>query len=222
MATRAIGIDNKMKVLIIQENGRLAQNRAFRECFSLQRAFIAAGHNAVVWGLGHPNYLQLPDFDRFDVIFNVENYDGSGWLPDLSRAKAYKIIWAIDEHWRGQVYYAKLFAKDKAQLWLHSTLDYVQKGAEHRWFPNCYDDSLIGRATSRSWPTSASVGKFSIGAASWTSSQRHSNTASRRTSSFLARRWCARSIHIAWRLTRTSPATSTTAISKSSAATSRS
>ena len=72
-----------MKILLIQENGRHDANRNFRECFCLQRGFTKLGVESVVWGLGHDNYNQIPDFDSFDLIINLENYS-NGWDPDLS------------------------------------------------------------------------------------------------------------------------------------------
>ena len=85
-----------MRILIIQENGRHEENRDFRECFSLQRAFVTLGYACDVWGLGHSNYTSAPDFDCYDVIINLENYDEAGWVPDLSQATARKFLWAID------------------------------------------------------------------------------------------------------------------------------
>ncbi len=133
-----------MRILIIQENGRHAANRAFRECFSLRRAFISAGWAADVWGLGHQNFAEAPDWNKYDVIFNLENYDERGWLPCLADAKAYKVLWAIDEHCRDRSYYARLFSNSKMNLWLHSTRDYVTDHSRDLWFPNCYDKFLIG------------------------------------------------------------------------------
>ena len=64
-----------MNVLIIQENGRHDGNRNFRECFCAQRAFIHHGHAATVWGLGHSNYEERPDYQSYDLIINLENYE---------------------------------------------------------------------------------------------------------------------------------------------------
>ena len=57
-----------MNVLIIQENGRHDGNRNFRECFCTQRALLHHSHEADVWGLGHDNYEQEPDYDSYDLI----------------------------------------------------------------------------------------------------------------------------------------------------------
>lgn len=132
-----------MNVLILQENGRHAANRGFRECFSFARAFEKNGVRAVVWGLGHANFSNRPCFHDFDLILNLENYDESGWLPDLSRVDTFKAIWAVDEHCRGQDYYLDLYERDKAHMILHSTKDYVSDARRDIWFPNCFDDTLI-------------------------------------------------------------------------------
>ena len=63
-----------MNILIIQENGRHKENRLFRECFCLQRAFKNQGYNAAVWGLGHENYNDVIDYESYDLIINLENY----------------------------------------------------------------------------------------------------------------------------------------------------
>ena len=71
-----------MKILIIQENGRHEENRHLRECFSMQRAFQFHDVDCDVWGLGHDS--PEPDFESYDLIINLENYDETGWVPDLS------------------------------------------------------------------------------------------------------------------------------------------
>src|SRR6185369_7678096 len=101
-----------MNILLIQENGRHESNREFRECQALARAFEQLGHEPVVWGLGHPGYPDRPNFERFDLILNLENYDEKGWLPDLSETKhPVKMLWAVDEHVRGEEYYKSLFVR---------------------------------------------------------------------------------------------------------------
>ena len=64
-----------MKILLIQENGRHDANRNYRECFCLQRAFIFHGHECDVWGLGHTNFTNIPEYESYDWIINLENYD---------------------------------------------------------------------------------------------------------------------------------------------------
>lgn len=131
-----------MKFLVIQENGRHEKNRTFRECFSVQRALKKHKHECTIWGLGHSNYKSVIDFNAYDVIIDLENYDDTGWLPDLSLSKAYKIVWDIDSHVRGINYYWNRFNKNKCHLMLCSTLDSVKK-SKSIWFPNCFDDTLI-------------------------------------------------------------------------------
>jgi hypothetical protein len=132
-----------MKFLIIQENGRHDKNRNFRECFCLQRALEKLQHSCRVWGLGHFGFEILPDFNSFDVIIDLENYDDRNWLPDLSDVEAYKVIWNIDEHSRGSEYYQERFIRNRCQLMLHSTRTYV-KAKTDLWFPNCFDNTLVG------------------------------------------------------------------------------
>ena len=131
-----------MRVLIIQENGRHDANREFRECYSLKRAFEFNGHNADIWGLGHNNYNEIPDFNSYDLIFNLENY-GDDWLPDLKQiTKPIKVLWSIDAHCRGIAPYEQIFKTGNYNYLLHATKDFI-KEPHHKWFPNAYDDDLI-------------------------------------------------------------------------------
>jgi len=132
-----------MNIIIIQENGRHEENRSFRECFSLQRAFLHHGVSADVWGLGHDNYENVPVWDDYDLIINLENYDTTGWVPNLSNAKAVKYLWAIDAHVKGVRSYISTALDGGYDLILQATRDYVQFFRNSVWFPNCYDDSLI-------------------------------------------------------------------------------
>lgn len=160
-----------MNMLIIQENGRHAKNRYFRECFALQSALQRLGWAVDIWGLGHPEFPclafaetgpaaqvagsgesgvnQMPDFNAYDVILNLENYDEIGWVPTLADVKAYKIMWVIDAHVRGMAPYRQLYLRDHYDLMLHSTRDFIVGEADARikqnsvWFPNCLNDALI-------------------------------------------------------------------------------
>jgi hypothetical protein len=130
-----------MKILIIQENGRHEVSKHLRECNSMQRAIILQGVNCDVWGLGHNGYNTKPDFNSYDVIINLENYD-TGWMPDLCDTnKPLKFLWSIDAHVRGYSYYKNIFAKGNYNYILQATRDYCDK--DSLWFPNCYDDDYL-------------------------------------------------------------------------------
>ena len=132
-----------MKILLIQENGRNKQNLNYRECFCLQRAFKNNDHECHIWGLGHPNFKTPPNWDSYDWIINLENYDTSSWVPCLADVKnPKKFLWSIDSHCRGEEIYEKTFINGKYNTLLHSTKDFVKK-EHHRWFPNAFDDTLI-------------------------------------------------------------------------------
>lgn len=130
-------------VLIIQENGHHAENRDFRECFCLHRALKYHGVKAHVWGLGHDNYETVPKWDDYDLIINLENYDMTGWVPNLSEVKAKKFIWSIDAHVKGLRSYLMTAMAGKYDLMLQATPEFVGVGYKSVWFPNCYDDTLI-------------------------------------------------------------------------------
>jgi len=129
-----------VKFLVVQENGRHDLNRNFRECFSIRRALNILGHHSDIFGKGHDFIVQ--DFNDYDAIINLENYDEEGWVPDISESKAKKFLWAIDAHVRGTEVYEKEFIKNRYDYILHSTLDFC-KEKYHIWFPNAYDDNLI-------------------------------------------------------------------------------
>ena len=132
-----------LKILVIQENGRHDANRKFRECFSLQRAFRKLNHECDVWGLGHDSILEPIDWEQYDIILNIENYDECGWVPALTDTiNPIKILWSIDAHCRGEEVFEKTFNEGNYNYLLHSTLDYVKKD-HHIWFPNAFDDELI-------------------------------------------------------------------------------
>jgi len=131
-----------MKILIIQENGRHEQNRNFRECFSMKRSLEKLGCNVVVWGLGHDNFENKSILnDNYDLIVNLENYDTSGWLPNLGEVDCIKLLWSIDAHCRTMTPYMNTFNQGKYNKILQSTKDYLNDVSI--WFPNCYDDTLI-------------------------------------------------------------------------------
>lgn len=132
-----------MRVLLIQENGRHDANRNYRECFCLKRSFENHNHHCDVWGLGHENFETKPDWESYDWIINLENYDINGWVPSLSDVKSpKKFLWSIDAHCRGESVYEETFQKGNYDVLLHSTKDFVTKDYHH-WFPNAFDDSLI-------------------------------------------------------------------------------
>lgn len=128
-------------ILIIQENGRHDKNRNFRECFCAQRAFKHHGHQADVWGLGHSNYSETPDFNNYDLIINLENHDDTGWVPKLNKIKTKKFLWSIDAHVRGISSYLNTAHDGNYDLILQATPEFVNE--QSVWFPNCYDDELI-------------------------------------------------------------------------------
>jgi len=131
-----------MRIVIIQENGRHEKNRNFRECFCAKRAFEYHGHEADVWGLGHDNYETKPDYESYDLIINLENYDETGWVPNLSKIQTKKFLWSIDAHVKGIDSYLKTAQEGNYDLILQATPQFVSNGS--LWFPNCYDDEVIG------------------------------------------------------------------------------
>ena len=141
-----------MKILIIQEYSRHPENVLFRECLCFQRAFKSINWDADVWGLGHSNYEQTPDFNSYDIILNCENY-GDHWLPDLNQyKKPFKILYAIDPHCRGIEPYEQIVKRQGYNFLFVAVRDY-SSGENKAWLPPAADDWLfVNKETSRLIP----------------------------------------------------------------------
>jgi hypothetical protein len=132
-----------MRILIIQEASRQKQRHDIRECLSFQRALLSLQKDITcdVWGLNFENYNTTPQFNSYDVIINLENYD-TGWVPDLSQYNApLKFVWAIDSHCQVYDYYTNIFTRGKYNYILQASKPYLNSNSV--WFPNCYDDDHI-------------------------------------------------------------------------------
>jgi hypothetical protein len=133
-----------MKILLIQENGHHDANRIYRECFSWQRALREYNEiDVTIWGQRHANFYEIPDFNSFDVIICLEQYDRTNWVPhtEISKSKAKKLIWAVDSHSKGIEFFRHLKKIGKYDHILCSILHHT--GAGDVYFPNAYDDMLI-------------------------------------------------------------------------------
>lgn len=142
------------KILIIQSAGmhdgkrtKYCKNDHLRECLSLQRAFQNNNWDATVWGLRHKNFTQNIDFNSYDYILTLENYEMK-WLPDFSKiTKPIKMQWIIDLHVQKPEVYGKI--TNYMDIVLHSTkslmINYGKKypKQKHLWFPNGYDDAYF-------------------------------------------------------------------------------
>ena len=135
-----------MKFLVIQENGHHEENRHFRECFCIQRSLHFLGHQADVWGQGHSNFTESIDFNLYDVIINIENYN-TGWVPDISHVKCKKFLWVIDAHCAGETGYLQEFERGDYDLMFHATEDFCNEDFKI-WVPNSFDDELIKKIDS--------------------------------------------------------------------------
>lgn len=143
-----------MKVLIIQSNGEhngsdgLTRNDYLRECFSIEYAFKCNNHTVDIWGKRHNNYNEKIDFNNYDMIFCIENYE-LDWIPDLSKFKnPIKVYWMIDLHCRGIEPYKDIIKQ--FDIILHSTKSLIDnfnilKNKKNIWFPNGVDDRYFYR-----------------------------------------------------------------------------
>jgi len=139
-----------MKWLVIQSDGAhkgqdsWTPNWYLRECYSLADALRSQGHQADIWGAGHGNFHVPPDFNSYDGILLVENYD-FGWMPEFSEiTKPIKVQWIIDLHTQPWSNYLR-WSRDMDMV-MHSSIrmleDYERQmpSAKHIWFPNAIDD----------------------------------------------------------------------------------
>lgn len=95
-------MDNKLKLLIIQERGRNEGNKEFRESCNLHRSINRQfkDWDVEIWGLGWELFKVSFDtiYCKADAILLLENYDQQGWVPDLSKVNKLKLFWSIDSH----------------------------------------------------------------------------------------------------------------------------
>ena len=140
-----------MRFLIVQEAGRHEANAHFREALSLQRALVRLGNEVTVWGLGYPNYdprfsISAATMGAYDALLMLENYDQTGWVPDLSDFNGPRVFWSIDAHCNLDEHIRSCL-KLKATHALSSSIGYLHHfsklGAKAFWFPNAFDDELV-------------------------------------------------------------------------------
>jgi spore maturation protein CgeB len=137
-------------ILLIQSAGQhngsthLCKNDYLREVLSLEYAFIQNGWKPTVWGLRFPNFKDNIDFNSFDYILTLENYE-MNWLPDFSKiTKPIKIQWIIDLHFQKSEIYGQL--TQYMDIVLHSTKSLINNFSKlypkqkHIWFPNSFDE----------------------------------------------------------------------------------
>ncbi len=141
-----------MKWLIIQSENQSkwkswTPNWHMRECYSFKNALIKHGHDADTWGKGQDSFQNAPDFNSYDAIVCIENYD-LGWLPDFKAiTKPLKFHWIIDLHCQIESNYIPI--SKNCDIILHSTKSLIEAYSNkcpkqrHIWFPNPYDDALI-------------------------------------------------------------------------------
>jgi hypothetical protein len=146
--------DDRTSILIIQAAGmhdgkrtKYCKNDHLRECLSLQKAFQANGWKADVWGLRHPNFKNPPNFNSYDYLLNLENYE-MDWLPDLSKVTVpIKMQWIIDLHCQSPEIYGKI--TNQMDVVLHATKSLIEDykklhpTKKHIWFPPAVDDEYF-------------------------------------------------------------------------------
>lgn len=143
-------------MLIVQSDGEhkgqdgWTPNWYLRECYALLHACERLGIAADVWGLRHANFPNRPDFEAYDLLFCVENYE-FGWLPNLRRIRRpLKVQWIVDLHCQPPSVYNRVTRG--CDVVLHSTRRLINgyarrhSGCRHLWFPNAVDDRYFDAA----------------------------------------------------------------------------
>ena len=136
-----------MNITIIQEAGRHAENKEFRESLCLKRGFEKLGETVQLWGLGY----NLKDFDEIekntDVFLIIENYTPE-WLPfdKIAKSNKLKIYWSIDSHVVLELH-KSINKRLNINIHLNSSRSYLShfKDSSDKtiWFPNAYPSDLI-------------------------------------------------------------------------------
>lgn len=113
-----------------------------RECFTIKYALEQNGQEADYWGLRHNNYDNPPDFNSYDYILMLENYEFD-WIPwnKIKESKAIKLQWWADIH----VHKTYLQWVDLFDIILNPikqlVLPYKEQfpNQKHIWFPSAMD-----------------------------------------------------------------------------------
>jgi len=142
-----------MRWLIIQSDGEhkgqdgWTPNYYLRECYAIQYALQQNSQEATIWGLRHDNFNDRPDFESYDIIFCLENYE-TAWLPNFEHIrKPLKMQWIIDLHcqkWQNH----DVISKHMDYI-LHSTKSLLNEYAKlynrskHLYFPNGIDSRFF-------------------------------------------------------------------------------
>ncbi len=143
-----------MNWLVIQSDGEhkgqdgWTPNWFLRECYAIKAAIVAHGDTADIWGLRHDNYASKPDFNSYDGVFTIENYE-LGWLPELGQTRPLKLFWLIDAHWQPLSSFETVIPH--YDVVLHSTRRFIGPYTErfpnqkHIYFPNGVDDRFFAQ-----------------------------------------------------------------------------
>ncbi len=155
------------RCLIIQSDGvhrgqdGLTPNWYTRECYALQHAFRENDVEADIWGLRHENFANPPDFESYDMVLCLENYEFD-WLPDFRRMRRpLTIQWIVDLHFQGPRRYQRL--SRGFDVILHSTRSLIFRYrlrvpfSRHLWFPNGFDERYYDAAKSSRPKTKAVI-----------------------------------------------------------------
>jgi hypothetical protein len=140
-----------MRILIIQEAGRHEANKEFREALCFKRGFKRLGMDSEVAGLNYPKTREFEEAgswenyaNRFDAVLLLENYDQTGWVPDLSKVTALKMFWSIDSHCNINEH-IRTTQTQKIDILLGAIESDLHRFPVERKFylPNAYDDEMI-------------------------------------------------------------------------------
>ena len=139
-----------MKWLIIQSSGEHEENLNFRECYAWKYALQNCGIAADVWGKRHTNFVEVPNFYTYDVVFIAEQWEFDFFsLASMARSSVGRpliVQWLVDLHCDSQHYEP---ITPWVDICVHASRGpmelYKQKFPEkkHIWVPNGVDSRLF-------------------------------------------------------------------------------
>jgi len=135
-------------LLIIQSRGKHPENREYRECECLSRAFTRQGIPNQVTGLGYESFAAFNELlAAATTVLVVENYGMTKWLPrTLRHFHGPRVFWCVDSHVAMNRHVQECDAY-KFSMVLCSVAAHVNAlkgpGRQARWCPNAYPSDLI-------------------------------------------------------------------------------
>lgn len=145
-----------MRILILQDlPNLLLPTEKFSIARGIERAFLRAGFDVYAVDTNTINDREIEHlFKIFDTLLVVQNYSLEK-IKYVNIFEGLKIFWSIDSH-KDFERHAQFILDNKFDITLVSSFNYVHqfvnKGINAFWFPNCYPSDLIKPITFKNRP----------------------------------------------------------------------